>query len=263
MPLVIQSYPESRPAICNRNYAGPARDNLQAKQNRYGERTRRGNTSKRSLIAMTIAAMLSATSLASSLDRETLMDAPSTPPNPAETTSVNILTYDYAGLERADLENFLVLTHKILADTGLSIRVSLCRGSASLSCHGVAASRQVVVRIFARDAKSWNDPKWRPLGQAYADHHGGTMASVFVTPVRAQAADANVSWVMLLSYAAAHEVGHLLLGDQAHVPRGLMREHWDRSDYRAMAQGYLFFTDEQTRTLANLYGPVTAGPSTR
>ena len=52
----------------------------------------------------------------------------------------------------------------------------------------------------------------------------------------------------------AHEVGHLLLGAQAHASRGLMRANWVRSDYVTMNQGQLHFTPEQARVLASRYG---------
>jgi len=41
---------------------------------------------------------------------------------------------------------------------------------------------------------------------------------------------------MVLAYASAHEVGHLLLRTQAHALRGPMKGAWDRSDDQAIAQ---------------------------
>jgi hypothetical protein len=75
----------------------------------------------------------------------------------------------------------------------------------------------------------------------------------------------NHPWITVLAYAAAHEVGHLLLGDQAHTPQGLMKASWDNQDFGAMTQGGLHFSLEQTRELATRYGaahPVEAGATT-
>jgi hypothetical protein len=115
------------------------------------------------------------------------------------------------------------------------------------------------VRIVAGNAKEMENARREPLGQSYADHRGGTMASIFLAPARDQAAAANVPWVLVLSYAAAHEVGHLLLGDRAHTSRGLMRAHWDRGDYMAMSQNRLHFTNEQALILADRYGAPATG----
>jgi len=93
-----------------------------------------------------------------------------------------------------------------------------------------------------------------PLGQSFADADGGKYASVFLERVQDEALSANVPWVIVLAYATAHEIGHLLLGNQAHTPRGLMKEMWDRKDYEAMNQNYLHFSEEQIRQLRSRYG---------
>lgn len=184
------------------------------------------------------------------------------PPSAARETAVlHIGIYDYATLEPAALGHFLSLTKDILARTGMSVQVSLCRGNSAVACDGVAGiSKPLVVRIVAGDAKTMKNAGREPLGQSYADHNGGTMASIFLAPARQQAAAANVPWVLVLSYAAAHEVGHLLLGDQAHTSRGLMKANWDRSDYIAMSQSHCHFTNGQALILASRYGNPTAGP---
>jgi hypothetical protein len=177
-----------------------------------------------------------------------------------ETATLHIEIFDYAKLEPAALGRFLSLTQDILAGTGMSVQVSLCRGNGVLSCDGVAkVSQPLVVRIVAGNAKEMENARREPLGQSYADHRGGTMASIFLAPARDQAAAANVPWVLVLSYAAAHEVGHLLLGDRAHTSRGLMRAHWDRGDYMAMSQNRLHFTNEQALILADRYGAPATG----
>jgi hypothetical protein len=45
---------------------------------------------------------------------------------------------------------------------------------------------------------------------------------------------------MVLGHAIAHELGHLLLGVDAHSPEGLMRAHWTSRDLALAAQGKLF-----------------------
>jgi len=173
-----------------------------------------------------------------------------------ESTALRVQIYDYADLDAAVLGRFLSLTQKILAGTGMSARVSLCRGNGSLPCEPVGAesAQPLVVRIIAGGAKTMNNARCEPLGQSFADHDGGAVASVFVAPARDQAAGANIALITVLSYAAAHEVGHLLLGDRAHTSRGVMKASWDRSDYIAMDQNHFHFTKEQSEILSRRYG---------
>jgi hypothetical protein len=55
------------------------------------------------------------------------------------------------------------------------------------------------------------------------------------------------------AYAAAHEIGHLLLGE-AHSSRGLMKATWGTGNFEAMAQNRFHFSPEQTRELSDRYG---------
>jgi hypothetical protein len=64
----------------------------------------------------------------------------------------------------------------------------------------------------------------------------GTSGGVYIQRVQDAVVGANVPWVIVLAYAVVHEVGHLLLGDQAHAVRGMMKPNWDRKDYEAMCQ---------------------------
>ena len=43
----------------------------------------------------------------------------------------------------------------------------------------------------------------------------------------------------------AHEIGHLLLGVNAHQPYGIMRSAWKIGDFRAAERGELLFSEEQ------------------
>ena len=144
---------------------------------------------------------------------------------------------------------------QILARTGMSVQVGLYRGNGAVSCDNQAGERQpLVVRIIPGGAKTMSNVRSERLGQSYVEHDGGIVASVFLAGARKQAAAANVPWITVLSYAAAHEVGHLLLGDRAHASRGVMRAQWNRNDYMAMSQNQFDFSSEQSKILARRCG---------
>jgi hypothetical protein len=92
------------------------------------------------------------------------------------------------------------------------------------------------------------------LGLSIAGPEGGTYASVFLSRVKDAAAEANVPRDIVLAYAIAHEVGHLLLGANAHTPQGLMKATWGLAEYEAMYQKRLHFNEEQSHQLASRYG---------
>ena len=89
---------------------------------------------------------------------------------------------------------------------------------------------------------------------------GGNYATLFVRAVRAQAADYGVAFDLLLGYAAAHEIGHCLLGP-GHSYAGLMRARWNRKDAGEISRLSLRLTKEESRkAVARL---VLAAPTAR
>jgi hypothetical protein len=114
--------------------------------------------------------------------------------------------------------------------------------------------RQVAIRVIPKPPGNKTDPRWQHLGQSIAGHDGGTYGTIFLEPAEEEASEANLPPVIVLAYAVAHEIGHLLLGDQAHSPQGLMRARWTANDFLAMAQNRLRFTPEQVKELRERYG---------
>jgi hypothetical protein len=180
----------------------------------------------------------------------------------AQSSAVQVQVYDYADLKPEFLHNVVALTQQILAGTGLSVQVQLCRGGLAVSCNG-QSGRNLVVRVVAGGSKTNDSVLRSPLGQSMADHQGGTYASIFMERIQDAAAEADVPRDTVLAYAIAHEVGHLLLGDNAHTPRGVMKGNWDRKDYEAMNQRQFHFIEGQAHQLATRFGgsPSPSAPS--
>jgi len=166
----------------------------------------------------------------------------------AQTAAIDVRVYDYTGLQPSTLQKLVTQTQDILAGTGASIQVKLCRGGSVPPCEAQTTARILVLRIVPGEAKKMRNVRRLPLGQSFSDEDGGTYASVFLERVQDEAGSANVPWVTVLAFAAAHEVGHLLLGP-SHTPSGLMKAAWDRNDYQAMNQKHLHFSEVQIREL--------------
>jgi hypothetical protein len=182
----------------------------------------------------------------------------------AQTSALHVQVFDYAGLNPAALHQFIARTQEILASSGVSLEVDACsRGAAPCESH-TRSSRQVVIRVVADTGKNLKNVRVEKLGMSIADHDGGTYATLFLRPAEEKASDANLPRSIVLAYAAAHEIGHLLLGG-AHCPQGLMKAIWNQNDFQAMAQNNLHFSREQARELTSRYGTAhqaEAGPAT-
>jgi len=173
----------------------------------------------------------------------------------AQTSAVQLQVYDYANLNPGSLHKVLALTQQILGEAGLSVEVELCRGAQAVPCASqIVGARYLVMRLVAGGSKTKDTVLHPQLGQSMADREGGTYSSLFLERIQDAAEEANVPWDIVLAYAAAHEVGHLLLGSEAHTARGVMKAHWGREDFQAMNQHQLHFIDQQAHELANRYG---------
>jgi hypothetical protein len=112
----------------------------------------------------------------------------------------------------------------------------------------------VTIRLVSAAPSSYKKARWQHLGQSIADHEGGTYATVFLDLVEDAAANAGLPRTLVLAYAAAHEVGHLLLGDDAHTSDGLMKASWKSEDFQAIALNRFHFSPRQAEELKHRYG---------
>lgn len=174
----------------------------------------------------------------------------------AGAVAVDIEVHDYSGLSEKSLHQVVLSIGRILSGGGVSVQVVGCPAISKAVCDvSVRSAGSLQVRILRQAPTTRTGRRLPVLGQAVVSHHGGTYATVFLDPVQQQAFAAGVPWAVVLAHAAAHEVGHLLLGS-AHTPGGLMRAHWSRSDYQSMNEWACHLDADQARKLAS----ISAGP---
>jgi hypothetical protein len=166
--------------------------------------------------------------------------------------NLRIQIYDYSSMRAKPLAGFASLVQGIIESAGASVEVAVCRGSTAVRCE---EDGSLQVRVLPGYAKQMTNARRPPLGTAFATRSGGRYCTVFLGEVKDQAASGDATWLLVLAYTAAHEIGHLLLGNEAHTMRGIMRQAWDRHDYEMIKENQLHFTVEQARQLASLYGP--------
>jgi hypothetical protein len=93
------------------------------------------------------------------------------------------------------------------------------------------------------------------FGQAFVGESGtGMYADVFLDRIQAAHDQYGTSVPRLLGAVAAHELGHLLLGFQAHSWTGIMTPVWESESLRLMSMGNLLFSREQAVRMQSTLG---------
>jgi hypothetical protein len=143
---------------------------------------------------------------------------------------MTIRIYDGFGVPAADLHTAIRTASNTLADAGIVTDWIECRADpAADRCSRVTGESELVVRLSrapgGRDAGD-------ALGNAAVDTlmREGALATLYADRIAAHAAAAGADPGTLLGRAAAHEIGHLLMGTTGHAQRGLMRAHWSQAD---------------------------------
>jgi hypothetical protein len=105
----------------------------------------------------------------------------------------------------------------------------------------------LAIRIISRIASSTSDAAF---GVAFLAHDGtGCYSDVFWKRAQELHANSNVNLADILGSVIAHEMGHLLLGSNAHAISGIMRAHWQSGELRGIAMGTLMFLPEQSKRM--------------
>ncbi|MDQ2777177.1 MAG: hypothetical protein M3Y57_19995 [Acidobacteriota bacterium] len=89
------------------------------------------------------------------------------------------------------------------------------------------------------------------LGFALPLAHTGAHASIFYDRVEAMARTASTARYVVLGYAIAHELGHVLLRSNEHSQGGLMQTRWSLATWRLASEGLLSFLPEQLEAIRN------------
>ena len=146
---------------------------------------------------------------------------------------VKVLVYDYTGLSAAKWTATTELAKRVMKKAGHRVTWLMCRGAGTAPdarslCTVTLGDNDYVLRLVAGDGSGEHGGRQR-LASALLDHGRGRYATPLLEPIRAFAADLGVSSDILLSYAVAHELMHLIHGP-AHSRSGLMKAGWTRKD---------------------------------
>ena len=152
---------------------------------------------------------------------------------------ITVRVYDYTGLSAARWAETADLAGRVMEKAGHQVTWLTCGGTGlavqpEALCATALGDSDYVLRLVSGDGTQEHGGKQR-LASALLDHASGGYATLLTGAIRAHAAYLGVSSNILLSYAAAHELMHLIHGP-AHASSGLMKASWTRKDAEDIMQ---------------------------
>lgn len=139
--------------------------------------------------------------------------------------------YDTSGTAQKEMNLARSTVHTVFNRAGIDVAWLDCThpspGGMNPGCDRAVGTTEAVIRIIAAGSRQTG----RTLGYSFGDGHSNNacLATVLADRVDDVARRAQAEVGTLLGYVIVHEVSHVLLGNDAHSPIGLMRANW--SDY--------------------------------
>ncbi|HEX4769364.1 MAG TPA: hypothetical protein VH351_00935 [Bryobacteraceae bacterium] len=175
-------------------------------------------------------------------------------PAPAQTLSIHL--YDRAQAPAPTLDSATGQANYLFRAVGIRIKwecpspeLPEDRGTdmTSAAFQQPDARPYVVVRLIRRTPATVFPGA---LGYALPFARTGAHVVIFYDRVEILAHSANEAVDVVLGYAMAHEIGHVLLGSSEHARGGLMQARWTSATWRLASSGLLVFTHEEAERMS-------------
>ena len=119
-------------------------------------------------------------------------------------------------------------------------------GSDGTNCAGARQPSDIIVQIVPETRQLKGDV----FGVAFLGKDGaGQYTDIYYNRLEELRRDWKVALEEVLAHVIAHEIGHLLLGLNAHSNMGIMRGVWETDELRRLERGRLFFSSEQAERM--------------
>lgn len=164
----------------------------------------------------------------------------------AQLVQIKVLVNDSAGVTPSVLFRGEAEAARLLGAAGIAIEWVNCReGSVEEwpQCRVVPDANEFVLHIVPTGKTSSDSV----FGEAFLGADGvGRYCDIFFQRIELAHHDFGASVGQLLGAVSAHELGHLLLGSQAHTSFGIMKPEWTMDSIRQVGMGTLLFTENQS-----------------
>jgi hypothetical protein len=185
--------------------------------------------------------------------------------SPETSPSITIHVYNYAGVPTRTIAEAEEVAKEIFRKAGVHIQwvdtaLTGKNGQANSAGHPGFTLTDLQLNIYPRVISDRDGVPNNVLGLAPGNGPDRTTVYIFYSNVEARfwclmgaqgctQLFRPLSMAKILGHTIAHEIGHLLLNQQAHSAHGIMRGEWDFADFRDMADGIFLFTPHQTEFL--------------
>jgi len=170
--------------------------------------------------------------------------------DPDQNLTIVLHVYDYAQVEPKELARAEEEASGVLRMAGVKAIWLNCVAPGTKAQNGQACrstAGALVLRVLPRAMAERLGLTEGSLGFAVTSdgEKAGFVASVFYHRVESLAVALACPRAVILGYALAHEVGHLLLGTNSHSPNGIMRANWTEKEMLSASAGRFGFFPQQ------------------
>jgi Aspartyl protease len=162
-------------------------------------------------------------------------------------SAITVAIYDDAHLSPHVLAEAQEETTRIYQKAGLTISWIECQvveNGCRTRFEMPPSATHLSLRIVPHASKSSDDI----FGVAFLSAEGtGAYSDVSYDSVEKLDRDWHVGLARVLGHVIAHELGHLLLGSNAHSRQGIMCPNWHGGELRLASMGALLFSEEQAQ----------------
>ena len=144
---------------------------------------------------------------------------------PQESPSVTISVFNDSGISSEILKEAEKVSSQVFEESGIHVDWVTCfpaeeAPGGEVACRQAAFPQHLHLRIVRRSLSL----KDSTLGISYLLSDGtGCQADIFYEGIEKLRHETFVDPAIILGHVAAHEIGHLLLGNNSHSPWGIMR----------------------------------------
>lgn len=174
---------------------------------------------------------------------------------------VLVSVFNDAGVDGTTILHFEETASRIYKQAGVSIfwnNCSLQPGPEFERCLPPLDDRHLVLHIEHQARTLATDI----YGVAFLGQDGlGAYCDVFYDRIVTLHQASMASKATILGIVAAHELGHLLLGSQAHSSIGIMRQQLQEKDFSVPELGATTFSRQQTRKMLDRLARIQAKPA--
>ena len=169
------------------------------------------------------------------------------------TPEIVVHVHDYVQMSQETLMRAEEVTSGILREAGVEVvwvncNFGIIAEQREPGCAGQPTTVDLVMNLIDQIQPLSPNLREIDMGVAVVPSGGrnGDVAYLSIHQATSIARQCSVSLETLLGLGAAHELGHLLLGENAHTPSGLMKARWSPRELELGSHGKLLFTAAQS-----------------